>query len=434
LERLQRTRKKLFEHPTPGATELAAERAAVATTWIATEDALSAGARALLRLVSFFAPEEVPRALIEKAGGVLLAGVKLLGEEPEREGGESDEGGECNEGEACERNLVELEKYSLITLRPETFACHRLVMAVQQLRVAPEERAPWLRLALEVFESSRPGSPNDVRNWQAWDALRPHLARVAVAADEADIAKPTSRWMSDLGLLYLKKALWAEAEPLMRRALAISEKSYGPEHPDVAIRVNNLASLLHVTNRLSEAEPLRRRALAIDEKSYGPEHPSVAIRLGNLAMLLKATNRLSEAEPLTIRALAIDEKSYGPEHPSVAIRLSNLAMLLKATNRLSEAEPLLRRSLAIDEKSYGPEHPEVAIDLNDLASLLKATNRLSEAEPLLRRALAILEKSYGLDHPRSQTVRKSLELLIAAGVDDPTAPEVGSLQKPPGSG
>ena len=47
------------------------------------------------------------------------------------------------------------------------------------------------------------------------------------------------------------------------------------------------------------AEPLYRRALAIDEKSFGPEHPNVAIRLNNLALLLSATNRLAEAEPLS---------------------------------------------------------------------------------------------------------------------------------------
>jgi hypothetical protein len=62
----------------------------------------------------------------------------------------------------------------------------------------------------------------------------------------------------------------------------------------VAIRLNNLAQLLQDTNRLSEAEPLMRRALAIDEKSYGPDHPDVAVQLNNLALLLKDTNRLSE--------------------------------------------------------------------------------------------------------------------------------------------
>ena len=48
-----------------------------------------------------------------------------------------------------------------------------------------------------------------------------------------------------------------------------------------------------------------RRALAIDEKSFGPEHPNVARDLNNLALLLKDTNRPAEAEPLMRRALAI---------------------------------------------------------------------------------------------------------------------------------
>jgi hypothetical protein len=34
-----------------------------------------------------------------------------------------------------------------------------------------------------------------------------------------------------------------------------------------------------------------RRTLAIDEAAYGPDHPDVARDLNNLAGLLKATNR-----------------------------------------------------------------------------------------------------------------------------------------------
>ena len=52
-----------------------------------------------------------------------------------------------------------------------------------------------------------------------------------------------------------------------------ASSSYGPDHPEVAIRLNNLAELLQATNRLDEAEPLMRRALAIDEKAYGPTIP-----------------------------------------------------------------------------------------------------------------------------------------------------------------
>jgi hypothetical protein len=71
----------------------------------------------------------------------------------------------------------------------------------------------------------------------------------------------------------------------MRCALAIDETSYGPDHPNVAIRLNNLAKLLEATNRIAEAEPLMRRALAIFEASLGSDHPNTVTVRDNLAAL-----------------------------------------------------------------------------------------------------------------------------------------------------
>ncbi len=128
--------------------------------------------------------------------------------------------------------------------------------------------------------------------------------------------------------------------------------------------------LLKATNRLGEAEPLMRRALAIHEASFGPGHPDVAGGLNNLATLLQDANRLGEAEPLIRRALAITEASYGPDHPRFAIVLNNLATLLKATNRRGEAESLMRRALAIFEASFGEDHPNVRGTRGNLKVLL----------------------------------------------------------------
>jgi predicted component of type VI protein secretion system len=75
----------------------------------------------------------------------------------------------------------------------------------------------------------------------------------------------------------------------------------------VATHLTSLAVLFQATNRLADAESPMRRALAIDEAAYGPEHPKVARRLKNLAQLLKVTNRLAEAELLMRRAQAGDE-------------------------------------------------------------------------------------------------------------------------------
>jgi tetratricopeptide (TPR) repeat protein len=206
----------------------------------------------------------------------------------------------------------------------------------------------------------------------------------------------------------------AEAEQLLRQALSLDERHFGPSHPNVATCLNNLAALLHDSNRLDEAEKLYRRALAIDEKSFGANDDKVATCLNNLAALLYEKNRLNEAEELYRRALAADERSLGPSHSKLATHLNNLAQLLRATDRPDEAEPLYRRALAIDEEALGPNHPRIAGHLDNLAQLLHAINRLGEAESLYRRALAIDEQSFGSDDPRIATHLSNLATLLKA--------------------
>ena len=72
---------------------------------------------------------------------------------------------------------------------------------------------------------------------------------------------------------------YAEVEPLYKRSLAIKEKILGPEHPDVALSLYNLAYLYHNQARYVEVETERlyKRSLAIVEKAFGTEHPDVAV-------------------------------------------------------------------------------------------------------------------------------------------------------------
>jgi tetratricopeptide (TPR) repeat protein len=69
---------------------------------------------------------------------------------------------------------------------------------------------------------------------------------------------------------------YAEALPLYERALRISEKALGPEHPEVATTLNNMAELLRTQGKYEEALPLYERRRPIREKKLGEEHPDVA--------------------------------------------------------------------------------------------------------------------------------------------------------------
>jgi len=352
---------------------------------------LSSAARALLERLAFLAPDPVPDALLD---------VPVPG----------------SEAEDAREALAGLVTYSLAkrVAEPPGFVVHRLVQQVTRAALETATAEARLAEALRWVDAAFAGDPQDWRTWATLDPLAPHAEAVMQAADAAGIAVPTSQLMRQVGLLFNKKALHARAEPLYRRALALDESTFGPDHPNVANACAHLGRLLHDTNRLGDAEQLLRRALAITEATLGKDDPNVASDLNNLALVLQATNRLGEAEPLMRRALAIDEARFGNDHPKVAVRLISIGNLMGATNRLSEAEPLVRRALAIDEATFGKEHPEVATDLNNLAALLRATNRFGEAEPLMRRVVAIWEASFGKDHPNVATALNNLAMLLKA--------------------
>ncbi len=91
--------------------------------------------------------------------------------------------------------------------------------------------------------------------------------------------------LTNLVNLYVHQSRYAEAEPLVQRALDIQEEILGHEHPEVATSLYNLADLYREQGHYAEAEPLHKRALAIREKALGPEHPQVGTSLNNLALL-----------------------------------------------------------------------------------------------------------------------------------------------------
>jgi CHAT domain-containing protein/Tfp pilus assembly protein PilF len=226
------------------------------------------------------------------------------------------------------------------------------------------------------------------------------LAQAMLAAQEKN---PASRdyagALNNLAQLYGDVGRDAEAEPMLKRAIAVMEKAVGLDSGEIAPELTNLAALYQRQERYAEAEPMFKRALALREKSLPPGHPDIGQALNNLATQYEKTGRHSDSEPLFKRALALYEKAAGPEHPAVATLLNNLGQVEKAQRRYSEAEPLIKRSLAIREKVLGRDHPDVARSLNNLADLYERQGRFADAGPLYQRALSIREQAVGPDHP-----------------------------------
>lgn len=247
----------------------------LATTWQAAMEALSPGARALLDLLAWLAPEPLPRFLFDPTAAP--EGTEPLFADAEHPQGilaglweRSASAPEVDWEEA----LAELRELSLLQPTPDTaFASegqvHRVLALITRERQAKPARIAILTTALALVDAAAVGDPQDVRSWPVWEPLQAHVRVLVDRAEAAGIAAPTTRLLNDLGLLLMAKALHAEAEPLMRRALAIFllfSHHTGYAHPHLGAAFKNYLSLL--------------KALSLDEEAMGERITSLGREVG----------------------------------------------------------------------------------------------------------------------------------------------------------
>ncbi|GAA2551615.1 hypothetical protein GCM10010435_22250 [Winogradskya consettensis] len=346
---------------------------AVTRVWEITLEALTAGnpaAVAILRVLAWLAPDDVPRDLI----------TALVDDDRT----------------AADIALGLLASYSMITLDAGTVSVHRLVQTV--LRLTPPAGEVSLQ-ALYLLADAVPGGPvDDPTGWPRWRDLLPHVTVLAHhLRDTIDI--DLGRMLNRAAHYEMTQGLYQPAEGHYTQAFLIADEVLGHDHPDVGTALGNLAGSYSALGRHAEALPLAQRALDIAEKVFEPMHPAVATCLGNLAGSYCDVGLPGEAVPLFRRALAITETILGPDDPAVARCLGNLAVSYRDLGKLDEAVPLERRALTIAEAVLGPGHPEIATRLGNLGVSYRQLDRPGRAVPLFERALAIAEDVFGPEHP-----------------------------------
>jgi len=121
-----------------------------------------------------------------------------------------------------------------------------------------------------------------------------------------------------------------------------------------SIDLNNAALELRKQGKLAEAEPLLRQALAIEEQDRGATHPKIPHRLNNLCTVLILQGKLAEAKSLLARAWQL---KYG-RHDLTSTRL----LFVRLAIALLEFQPVevfvgqLKNLLALESL---PDHAEV---------------------------------------------------------------------------
>ena len=152
---------------------------------------------------------------------------------------------------------------------------------------------------------------------------------------------------------------WQRRLPGCRRSSMSSSVSSGPENPQLAAYLNNLAWLYRDQREYLRAEPLLCQALAIQKKIIGENHPDYASSLGNLASLYRDQGDYPRAEPLYRQASGDLEEGLGENHPAYAGSLEHLAICIALKATIRRAEPLLPPGNGDPKESPGREPPRL---------------------------------------------------------------------------
>ena len=165
-------------------------------------------------------------------------------------------------------------------------------------------------------------------------------------------------WTRGLGL--------TRARELHEQALAMRQRLYAGDHPDIARSLNNVGVILTDLGDFGGARQLFEQTLAMRQRLHEGDHWEIGLSLHNLAEGLRELGEHTRARELYEQALAMFQRMHEGDHPDIANTLTNLADDLRALGEYVRARELHEQALAMYRRLYEGGHPETAMTLGGL--------------------------------------------------------------------
>jgi serine/threonine-protein kinase len=230
-----------------------------------------------------------------------------------------------------------------------------------------------------------------------------YAGRDAVKADMLDV----------LADGYDRLGLYADAEPLARKALDLRQRLLPADHPDIATSVNLLGWILHERGQRAEAEPLLKDAVLRRRADSARAPEALARSLNDLGVLYNATQQYPAASTVLREALAIRRATVGDQHRAVGITANNLAAAFYLQKELDSAIAIQGLALRSLQASVGRDHQRTTVALSNLATFRRAKGDVAGAEADYRELLDRQSRLQGRDHPVTARVILSLASVLA---------------------
>jgi tetratricopeptide (TPR) repeat protein len=216
------------------------------------------------------------------------------------------------------------------------------------------------------------------------------LGRAAQSPELAD-------YLMSMSLAQMSRYQVEDAERLSAEALALTQSSFGRDHPKYAGALTVAARVESRLGNSGQAVVFVQEAVEILSAVYTESSPQVVDALDYLGWTLKNTGRLEEGRDVLARALEIETSFESPRLGAVASLHNGLGDVYLGFGNLDLAEHHMQQ--ALDAWTRQGPGTAVGVGLNNLGNLANRRRDHAAAEEYCRRALENDMHFYEETHP-----------------------------------
>jgi len=203
---------------------------------------------------------------------------------------------------------------------------------------------------------------------------------------------------------------------LISEALNLLNNVYGAMHPEIAQCLRMLARLNYIMGDHVEALSCQQKAVLMSERVNGLEHPYTITEYTHLALYCFANTQVSTALKLLYRARYLCLLVCGENHPELALIDSNIGLILHAVGEYDISLRFLEKALALNQRYHGVKSLKVAVSFHLVARTQSCMGDFRSALANEKETFVIYKTQLGEEHEKTKESGECLRHLTQQAV------------------
>uniref|UniRef100_A0A7N5ZS02 Clustered mitochondria protein homolog n=1 Tax=Anabas testudineus TaxID=64144 RepID=A0A7N5ZS02_ANATE len=218
------------------------------------------------------------------------------------------------------------------------------------------------------------------------------------------------------GQAKVQQGFLKEGCELINEALNLFNNVYGAMHVEICACLRLLARLNYIMGDHAEALSNQQKAVLMSERVLGIEHPNTIQEYMHLALYCFANGQLSTALKLLYRARYLMLMVCGEDHPEMALLDSNIGLVLHGVMEYDLSLRFLENALTINTKYHGARSLKVALSHHLVARVYESKAEFRSALQHEKEGYTIYKNQMGEAHEKTKESSEYLKYLTQQAV------------------